>query len=264
VPIRDYCIAQEQHADGTLHLHAFIRYAKRISFDLKANPRIFDIGGHHGNYAAAKSWENVLKYCQKGGNYISNFSPDAALAKKAARNLQLLNEDPKQLISEGTIGVLQLPSLLKARDLHQTLNLPYESADVRGVWITGLSGVGKSHFVRSRHQSSTLYLKSPKNRWFCGYSGQPYILIDDFDHTCVSFSCDLKLWADKWGCTAETKGGKVNLMHTTLYVTSQYTIDDLWHGNEHQELRDALNRRFRTIHIEKGFGFNERADELDN
>jgi len=246
-------VAQEKHQDGTNHLHAFLRYESRVLW----SPTRWNIGGYHGNYQSAKSWQNVLAYCKKGGNFISSFDPDAAASKKAARNAQLLEEDPKKLIAEGSIGVLQLPQLLKAKEQHRLLKPPTETNGPRGVWITGLSGAGKSHFVRTRHPADELYLKSPKNKWFCGYKAEPYILIDDFDHSCVSLSCDLKLWADKWACTAESKGGKVSLCHTTLYVTSQYTIDQLWPGDENEELRIALIRRFHFVRVQRDCGWTE-------
>ncbi len=45
-PIREYLIAQEQHADDTYHLHAFIQYEKKVEW---ASDR-WDIGNYHGNY----------------------------------------------------------------------------------------------------------------------------------------------------------------------------------------------------------------------
>lgn len=260
--IKDYCVAQEKHQDGSFHLHAFLRYESKITFDLVKNPRIFDIDGYHGNYAPAKSYKNVLAYCQKGGVYVSSFGVDEAKSKKAARNVQLLNQQPNQLIDDGTIGLFQLPSLIKAKEAYHCILPAYRHHDVRGIWVTGLSGAGKSHFVRHRHPADTLYIKSASNRWFCGYTGQHHILIDDFDHNHLASSSYLKIWADRWECSAETKGGKVNLHHRIIYVTSQYTIDDLWHGNEHEELRDALNRRFQKIHISRDNQLRE--DDLEH
>jgi len=249
-PIKDYVVAQEEHKDGSLHLHAYLRYASRVSW----STRLWDISNYHGNYQQAKSWKAVLAYCKKGGNFISNISVEDAQAKKAARNSQLLLENPKQLIADGSIGLLQLPQLLKAKAAHSLLDAAITTDDVRGVWVTGLSGSGKSHFVRTRHQPHELFIKS-QNKWWDGYSGEPFILLDDFDLQGLCLSHYLKIWADRWACTGEIKGATINLRHTTFYVTSQYLIDDLWSGDDNKEIRDALQRRFKLVTI-------HRTDEL--
>jgi hypothetical protein len=46
VNIVEWVVAEEKHEDGSPHLHAFIKYEKKILF----KPTIFDIGDYHGNY----------------------------------------------------------------------------------------------------------------------------------------------------------------------------------------------------------------------
>ena len=257
--IKDWIVAAEAHKDGTPHLHAFIRYDTRITWkadlwDLKLADRLY-----HGNYQQAKSWKAVIQYCKKDGHYISNVSIEDASSKKAARNKQLLEEDPRQLIESGTIGVLQLPSLLRSKAAYTTLALPLQAEDVRGIWIVGPTGVGKSHFVRTKHSDTDLYLKS-QSKWWDGYCSQPFVLLDDLDHSGQCLGHYLKIWADKWRCTGEIKGGHVNLHHQLIYITSQYEIEDIWPGDEHQELRAAINRRFRRIALTKSLD-TEDLDE---
>lgn len=251
VAIKDYVVAVELHKDGNRHIHAFIRYERRVTWsktlwDITSNGKTYT-----GNYQQAKSWSNVVRYCCKETqNYVSNISIEDAKSKKAARNLQLLHEDPKQLIADGSIGFLQLPALLKSKALYTTLQPPLETEDVRGYWVVGKTGIGKSHFVRTKFSADELYLKS-QNKWWDGYQTQPVVLLDDFDHSGQCLGHYLKIWADKWGCTGEIKGGHVNLRHKSFYITSQYEIADIWPGDEHSELRDAINRRFTRIQITK-------------
>lgn len=251
VAIKDYVVAVELHKDGNRHIHAFIRYEKRVTWSKTLWDITFAGKTYTGNYQQAKSWSNVVAYCCKETkNYIANISIEDAKSKKAARNSQLLHEDPKQLIADGSIGFLQLPSLLRSKALYTTLQPPLETEDVRGVWIVGKTGVGKSHFVRSKYSGDELYLKS-QNKWWDGYQSQPVVLLDDFDHSGQCLGHYLKIWADKWGCTGEIKGGHVNLRHQSFWVTSQYEISDIWPGDEHSELRDAISRRFIRVSITK-------------
>lgn len=256
VPIVQWVVATELHQDGNPHVHAWIQYEKKITYkttlwDLKKDNHVY-----HGNYQQSKSSEKCRQYCAKDGHYISSMDLNAKQKKKAARNKELLTEDLKQLIDSGEIGLKELPVIQRARDAYQSLQPPLRTENVRGVWIVGRTGVGKTHYVRTRHTPAELYLKG-QNKWFCGYTGQPAVLIDDVDHAGATkeFGHLLKKWADKWGESAEVKGGRVNLQHTVLYVTSQYEIGELFHDDD--ELRDALTRRFVRI------GLSTRMDPKD-
>lgn len=85
-----------------------------------------------------------------------------------------------------------------------------------------------------------LYLK-PQNKWWDGYTGQKYVLLDDFDKQGACLGHYLKIWADRYACTGETKGGTIPLKFEKFIITSNYTPDQLW---EDTEMRAAIERRF--------------------
>lgn len=64
-----YCVGLEQHEDGGNHLHAYAEWANRL--DVR-DERHFDLDGHHPNVQSVRNRTSVLKYCQKGGDYIGN------------------------------------------------------------------------------------------------------------------------------------------------------------------------------------------------
>ncbi len=61
-------VAEEAHADGTPHLHAFVKLKRRTRvhhYDLDL------IVGKHGNYQSARSVVNCIRYCAKDSDYYS-------------------------------------------------------------------------------------------------------------------------------------------------------------------------------------------------
>jgi hypothetical protein len=62
----------------------------------------------------------------------------------------------------------------------------------------------------------------------------------------------LKIWADHYACTGETKGGTVPLHHTLFIVTSNYSIEELY-GSAGVEMVKAIERRFKVIHMTAPF-----------
>jgi hypothetical protein len=119
---------------------------------------------------------------------------------------------------------------------------PYTAPDVRGVWFYGPPGTGKTHAARTRYPGA--YIKA-QNKWWDGYQKQRFVVLDDLDQSCLNHY--LKIWADKWPCTGESKGGTLNLHHRAFIVTSNYEPEDLVRGD--QAMCQAIRRRFKFEHF---------------
>jgi hypothetical protein len=133
------------------------------------------------------------------------------------------------------------------RDLKLTLDAPYQHESTRGYWYWGAPGTGKSY--KARMENPEAYIKS-QNKWWDNYQGESCVILDDMDSNMLGHL--LKIWADRYPCTGETKGGTVNLRYAKFIVTSNYSIESLW---EDEEMRAAIRRRFKVTHFTEPFKY---------
>jgi len=233
---------RETGESGTPHLQGYIYFSTLKSFkQLKGFiPR--------AHIEIAGTLEPAIQYCKKDGDFWEQgVAPIGAPGKKcttserAAKNKRLLEQPLQDLVASGELSLNQVPIIKKARIILAQEGAPVTTDDVRGLWLYGPPGTGKSHYARTNHPD--LYLKA-QNKWWDGYTGQESVLLDDFD--CKELGHHLKIWADKWSCTGEIKGGTVNLKHKVFVITSNYHPDDLW---EEDNMREAIKRRFKIEHF---------------
>lgn len=233
---------REVGISGTPHLQGFVTFggkAKRLSALKKLHPKA------HWEVAKGTSLQ-ASDYCKKDGDYFE-FGTPPSQGKRT--DLELVCEKLKSGKKLPDLAYDHPTTFVKyyrgLRELALTLQEPYEHCDVRGIWIYGPPGVGKSRYARSEWPQ---FYSKPQNKWFDGYNGETAILLDDFDKQGTCLGHHLKIWTDRYSCTGETKGGTIHLRHSTFIITSNYSIEDLW--PEDEELIKALKRRFKCIHMD--------------
>lgn len=242
----DYCIlGQEVGDDGTPHVQGYIvMKTKRTLAQMKQMlPR-----AHLEIKVRRSTPQQAADYCKKDGNYIEcgkiPLSDGEASKERFKRNIQLAKEgNLDELMEVDPQSYVQHYHSYK-RIIQDNPKKLEDLKSVCGEWIWGEPGVGKSYTARKENLS--IYDK-PANKWFDGYKGEEVVLIDDFDMNHKVLGHHLKRWADRYSFPAEMKGTTIQIRPKKIVVTSNYSIEQIFHEDE--TLIKALKRRFKERNL---------------
>ena len=165
--VQDWCIAREEHQDGTPHLHCYLKLSRKVNIK---DPSKLDLKEFHGNYQGCRSPKCVLKYVTKGGKYISNMGEveehlkkmenqslyvqvhQLAKEGKGAEAVNLLANHPKgarDLLLYGDLIQKSMAKLKKAKS--PQINFKLEDFSLDWTWdvtktlvLTGKTNLGKT------------------------------------------------------------------------------------------------------------------------
>lgn len=244
---------KEVGAQGTPHLQGYICFKHPRSFEAVRR----QLAPAHVEVAQGSAESNYV-YCTKAGDFWekgvkpASMMParDRELVGKdavAAKNKLYMETDLLDLVVAGDLHIGQLPTIKRARMILAAEGKPYHHPGLRGCWYHGPPGTGKSRFAHETYPDA--YLKQ-QNKWFDGYAGEETIVLDDLDTDALGHH--LKIWMDRYPCSAETKNGMTQLRHHRFIVTSNYTIEDLF--KDKPVMAAAIRRRCDVVHFgEHGF-----------
>lgn len=164
-------------------------------------------------------------------------------------NQDCLLKGPESLIDSGDLHIKDYPRVKAAVDLYRLVSVNLAPLErLRNFWLVGSSGVGKT--LASRAMSGgDHYEKDPGTEWFTGYSGQEFIIIDDFEPYHIKQSSLLKRVADHNPVNVRVHCGLVAIRPRTVIVTSNYSIDEIW-GHD-PRCQAAIERRFKQFEVLK-------------
>lgn len=231
-------VGKEVGESGTPHLQGYVVLAPSR---LAAMKKLLEKA--HWEPAKGNTEQNV-EYCSKQGDVFEvGVRPvDKGKAEK------LRWQEAWKALTAGDMD--SVPEDIKIRYYRTCKDIvkdhmvkPDDADDVTGVWIYGDAGVGKSRMAREKYPGA--YYKN-QNKWWDGYQGEEFVIIDDFDSK--ELAHHLKIWADRYSFIAETKGGGIHIRPKKIVVTSNFSIEELF-ASCPQVTIDALRRRFQVTHM---------------
>lgn len=241
-------IAQlEKGESGTEHIQACFRFASQRSF------RFVKESIQRAHIEACKSFFDSWKYCSKSETRVSGPVTHGRIPvppKRKGRSTKEFNElvlggKLEDLVADGSVHISTYPKLVQAKQLYQLHSASHAQVDtLRGEWHYGPTGTGKTRGVSAKYPN--LFRKNP-NKWWDGYQGEDVVLIDDFDKRHDGLGYYLKIWADHYPFTAESKGSSMQIRPTAIIVTSNYHPRDIW---DTPETLEPILRRFKLHHYD--------------
>lgn len=237
----EYIVGQLEKGNETEHLHI------QFFVNFKQPQKIGRITKHDKTIHAEKVKVNngADTYCMKEETRVDG--PIELGVKPVKVNNKTDWEQVWKLAANGDLD--KIPASIRVIHYNKLKsiakdNIKFSDADhLRGIWIYGPAGAGKSRWVREN--CKPLYPKLC-NKWWDGYQDEPYVVMDDVMPEHKILAQQLKIWSDRYDCILETKGGAVHSKYQWFIVTSQYSIDEVF--TEDRD-RDAIHRRFQEYEI---------------
>lgn len=235
------CGQVEKGESGTIHLQFFLHFKESVWFSTlkKLHSKV--------HFVQVKQNNGADTYCMKEESRLDG--PYEFGEKPIKRNSKTDWDSVFLNAKRGNFD--NIPSDIKVRCYSNLKKIEKDhlvcsdSSELRGVWIYGPAGSGKSRLAREQYPNSYFKLA---NKWWDGYNGQKSVILDDFGREHSVLGYHLKIWADRYGCLLEIKGGASASAFNHFVVTSQYSIEEIWKGD--QESIDAINRRFKKIRLD--------------
>lgn len=110
----------------------------------------------------------------------------------------------------------------------------------------GRTGTGKSRRAWEEAGNSA-YSKDPRSKFWCGYSGHQYVVMDEFRGG-IDVSHLLR-WLDRYPVRVELKGSSTPLKATKIWITSNLHPMN-WYIDLDSETKQALLRRLQITEFQ--------------
>lgn len=261
-------VCQELHADGGLHLHAFIQL--KMSINLKDMTRFdFKLGEivYHCEIEEATSVKNWINYVKKDGNWIdwgTNPLTGAKLTRKELNEL-VLHEDLVKLVDNGTINVKDLPRWNCAKESYKMLHATKRRINLIVKWYYGSTGTGKTR--KAEDEGGEDCWRSGKDlQWFDGYNGQKTAILDDLRSSSCDWGYLLRI-LDIYPLSVPIKGGFAKWCPEVIIITAPCLPEEMFKNRENGQIWDKIDQLKRRIKEYRNFDetpYNPTPDQSED
>jgi len=226
-------LAQEIGESGTPHLQGYCVFKSPRSLS-GVQKGIQGAGGPKMHLEISKgSFEQNLAYIQGpyDGSDGKHKDLNPSFREAGQRPSQGMRTDIEaaydylksgKTINDAIVEGLHLEQVVKysrGMQMIQTALMPSRSWKTEIWWLHGPTGSGKSRWAQEQTEMAA-YVKMGGNKWWCGYHGQPDVILDDFRPTKeIPLEYLLNL-LDRYPMLIETKGGTTQMIARRIYITT--------------------------------------------
>jgi len=173
----------------------------------------FELGSLPFNRNSSQDWESIWDCAQKGD--ILSIPPDIRI--RHYRTLRAISAD-----------------FARPDAMERTCSV-----------FIGPTGTGKSRRAWDEAGMDS-YCKDPNTKFWCGYSGQEHVVIDEFRGR-IDVSHLLR-WLDRYPVNVEIKGASVPLCCRSFWITTNLDVEE-WYPELDRATLNALKRRLKVTHF---------------
>jgi len=233
--------------EGRLHIQGYVNFKepKRAAALCKVDA--------YTDYTVVHRDNGCANYCmKKDKTYVSG--PWEFGKKPFRANNKDDWDEVRELAKKGDFDAIPSQIYIQhCSSLHKIneLNAPKgrDIGHLRGVYIWGESGIGKSLFAREKvmpEWNDSMYSKA-HNKWWTGFSHQKKVIWEDINpEEGKIFGNVMKLYCDNFAYPGEVKGANVDLDFELFIWTSQYPLEQVFTD---KETYDAIKRRTYVYHM---------------
>lgn len=236
---------REVGEQGTPHLQGYVHFknAKTLSAVKKLMPRAH-LEVRQGTI------DQAIDYCKKDGDVFERGTPPATQAQKGELGKAAMKEIIKRA-REGDEEWLEenhpaeyYRHLATFRSHRKKVKevLTHSDEDTPHEWWYGATGTGKSRKLWAEYPD---HFPKKINKWWCGYTGQEVVAIEEWAPGNDVTTQSLKTWADRYPFPAEIKHGHMGAIRPKkIIVLSNYTLEECFPNPNDLE---PMKRRFKVV-----------------
>lgn len=250
---RYFIIGLEEGESGYQHYQGFVQYPKKMRLNaLKRKAPTAHFEAREGTV------QQAVDYCKKDGLWYDH---GKMMTQGQRTDIEEFIEDAKT--QDRCHMYINHPSCMVRysrayNDIKSSFAQAAQAAEIH--WIFGPSGCGKTSYPMSKHPG--LYIKSPNDQWWQGYTSQEVVLIDEISSG-MPFH-DLLLLGSPGVHRFATKGGDIVPQARIVYITSNSAPDRVYATDASDEYRwNALLRRSRFYICSRLSSGRSRLTEVD-